>query len=313
MAHDIVTRFAPSPTGFLHIGGARTALFNWLFSKHAGGKMLLRIEDTDRARSTDEAIDAIFDGLNWLGLNADEDPVFQFSRADRHRQVVEELLAQGKAYKCYTSPEELAEMREKARAEGKSTLFRSPWRDVPESDHPEAPFVVRVKAPREGTTIIEDRVQGDVKIGNDQLDDMIVLRSDGTPVYMLAVVVDDHDMGVTHVIRGDDHLNNAARQMLVYDAMGWEVPQGRTAMAGFGTWDMTIGMLESEVGKGDFICGDRFTMADVYVGSQVDWGLSFGTMPERPAFVAYAERLRARDAYQASKAIDMALIAEAQG
>ncbi|MEM8803065.1 MAG: glutamate--tRNA ligase [Pseudomonadota bacterium] len=221
---SVVTRFAPSPTGFLHIGGARTALFNWLYARANGGKFLLRIEDTDRARSTPEATDAIFAGLRWLGLDWDDEPVSQFERADRHAEVARKMLASGKAFKCFSTQEEIEAFREDARANGRSTLFRSPWRDVPESDHPDAPFAVRVKAPRDGETVIHDQVQGDVTIRNDQLDDMIVLRSDGTPVYMLAVVVDDHDMGVTHVIRGDDHLNNAARQMLVYNAMGWDVP-----------------------------------------------------------------------------------------
>ncbi|MCV6595339.1 MAG: glutamate--tRNA ligase [Silicimonas sp.] len=221
----VVTRFAPSPTGFLHIGGARTALFNWLYARHAGGKFLLRIEDTDRARSTPEATEAIFAGMRWLGLDWDGDAISQFERADRHAEVAQEMLAAGKAYKCFSTQEEIEAFREAARAEGNSTLFRSPWRDAAEADHPDAPYVVRVKAPREGETVIRDSVQGDVTIRNDQLDDMIVLRSDGTPVYMLAVVVDDHDMGVTHVVRGDDHLNNAARQMLVYNAMGWDVPQ----------------------------------------------------------------------------------------
>ncbi|AZQ67262.1 glutamate--tRNA ligase [Silicimonas algicola] len=220
----VVTRFAPSPTGYLHIGGARTALFNWLYARHCGGKFLLRIEDTDRARSTPEATEAILKGLTWLGLDWDGEAVSQFERADRHAEVAREMLARGAAYKCFSTQDEIEAFREAARAKNESTLFRSPWRDVPEADHPDAPFAIRVKAPREGQTVIRDRVQGDVTIRNDQLDDMIVLRSDGTPVYMLAVVVDDHDMGVTHVIRGDDHLNNAARQMLVYDAMGWEVP-----------------------------------------------------------------------------------------
>ncbi len=220
----VVTRFAPSPTGYLHIGGARTALFNWLYARGRGGKFLLRIEDTDRARSTPETTDAIYRGLRWLGLDWDGDAISQFDRADRHAEVAHQMLADGTAYKCFSVPEKIAEFREKARAEGRSTLFRSPWRDVPEAEHPGAPFAIRVKAPRDGETVIRDAVQGDVKIRNDQLDDMIILRSDGTPVYMLAVVVDDHDMGVTHVIRGDDHLNNAARQMLVYSAMGWDVP-----------------------------------------------------------------------------------------
>ncbi len=220
----VVTRFAPSPTGYLHIGGARTALFNWLYARHTGGKFLLRIEDTDRARSTPEATAAIYKGLEWLGLDWDGDAISQASRADRHADVAREMLASGAAYKCFSTQEEIEAFREAARAKGESTLFRSPWRDVPESEHPDAPYAIRVKAPRDGETVIRDRVQGDVTIRNEQLDDMIVLRSDGTPVYMLAVVVDDHDMGVTHVIRGDDHLNNAARQMLVYNAMGWDVP-----------------------------------------------------------------------------------------
>ena len=221
---SVVTRFAPSPTGYLHIGSARTALFNWLYARANGGKFLLRIEDTDRARSTPEATEAIFKGLEWLGLDHDGAAISQFERADRHAEVAYQMLAAGKAYKCFSTPDEITAFREAARATGSSTLFRSPWRDVAEAEHPDAPFVIRVKAPREGVTVINDEVQGDVTIRNDQLDDMIVLRSDGTPVYMLAVVVDDHDMGVTHVIRGDDHLNNAARQMLVYAAMGWDVP-----------------------------------------------------------------------------------------
>ncbi len=220
----VVTRFAPSPTGYLHIGGARTALFNWLFARGRGGRFLLRIEDTDRARSTPEATEAIFRGLKWLGLDWDGDAVSQFDGAARHAEVAHQMLASGAAYKCFSTQEEIAAFRDAAKAEGRSTLFRSPWRDVDASEHPDAPYVVRVKAPTEGVTVIKDAVQGDVTIRNDQLDDMIVLRSDGTPVYMLAVVVDDHDMGVTHVIRGDDHLNNAARQMLVYNAMGWDVP-----------------------------------------------------------------------------------------
>jgi glutamyl-tRNA synthetase len=220
----VVTRFAPSPTGYLHIGGARTALFNWLFARRNGGKFLLRIEDTDRARSTPEATEAIFRGLTWLGLDWDGDAVSQFEGATRHAEVAQEMLESGAAYKCFSTQDEIAAFREAAKAEGASTLFRSPWRDGAEGDQPDAPFAIRVKAPREGVTVIKDAVQGDVTIRNDQLDDMIVLRSDGTPVYMLAVVVDDHDMGVTHVIRGDDHLNNAARQMLVYKAMGWDVP-----------------------------------------------------------------------------------------
>ncbi len=220
----VVTRFAPSPTGNLHIGGARTALFNWLYARHAGGSFCLRIEDTDRVRSTPEATEAIFTGLNWLGIDWDGDAVSQSERAGRHAEVAREMLARGSAYRCFLSQEEAAALRDKAKAQGHSSAFRSPWRDAPESDHPDAPYAVRVKAPDHGETKMQDRVQGDVTVLNDQLDDMIVLRSDGTPVYMLAVVVDDHDMGVTHVIRGDDHLNNAARQMLVYSAMGWDAP-----------------------------------------------------------------------------------------
>ncbi len=224
MTGQVVTRFAPSPTGFLHIGGARTALFNWLYARGRGGKFLLRIEDTDRERSTPEATQAILDGMAWLGLDHDGEVVSQFEGAARHAEVAHELLSQGKAYKCFATQDEIATFREQARAEGKSTLYQSPWRDADPASHPDAPFVVRIKAPREGTTVIRDQVQGDVTIRNDQLDDMVLLRSDGTPVYMLAVVVDDHDMGVTHVIRGDDHLNNAARQMTIYEAMGWDVP-----------------------------------------------------------------------------------------
>ncbi|WP_428541593.1 glutamate--tRNA ligase [Profundibacter sp.] len=220
----VVTRFAPSPTGYLHIGGARTALFNWLFARHHGGQFRLRIEDTDRARSTDAATAAILRGMDWLGLDHDGEVVSQFERADRHAEVARQMLDSGHAYKCFSTQEEIAAYRETARAEGKSTLFRSPWRDVEAADHPDAPYVIRMKAPRDGKTVIRDQVQGDVTFRNDQLDDMICLRSDGTPTYMLAVVVDDHDMGVTHVIRGDDHLNNAARQTLVYQAMGWDIP-----------------------------------------------------------------------------------------
>lgn len=224
MTKPVVTRFAPSPTGYLHIGGARTALFNWLYARGRGGKFLLRIEDTDRERSTPEATAAILQGLDWLGLDHDGEVVSQFEGAARHSEVANQLLAEGKAYKCFATQDEIAAFREAAKAEGKSTLYRSPWRDAAEDSHPDAPFVVRIKAPQEGETVIRDEVQGDVTIKNSQLDDMVLLRSDGTPVYMLAVVVDDHDMGVTHVIRGDDHLNNAARQMMVYEAMGWNVP-----------------------------------------------------------------------------------------
>lgn len=224
MSEKVVTRFAPSPTGFLHIGGARTALFNWLYARGRDGRFLLRIEDTDRARSTPEATQAILDGLDWLGLDYDGEPISQAARAPRHAEVAQQLLAEGKAYKCFSTQEEIQAFREAARAEGRSTLFQSPWRDADPATHPDAPHVIRIKAPREGTTVIHDRVQGDVTIRNDQLDDMVLLRSDGTPVYMLAVAVDDHDMGVTHVIRGDDHLNNAARQMMIYEAMGWPLP-----------------------------------------------------------------------------------------
>ncbi|SLN12787.1 glutamate--tRNA ligase [Pseudooctadecabacter jejudonensis] len=220
----VVTRFAPSPTGALHIGGARTALFNWLYARGNGGKFLLRIEDTDKARSTEENRQAILDGLTWLGLDWDGEPASQAANADRHAEVALQMLAEGTAYKCFSTQEEIEAFREEARANKSSTLFRSPWRDVPEADHPDGPFVIRVKAPREGSTTLHDEVQGDVTYQNDQLDDMVMLRSDGSPVYMLAVVVDDHDMGVTHVIRGDDHLANAFRQNLIYDAMGWEKP-----------------------------------------------------------------------------------------
>ncbi len=225
MTQPVVTRFAPSPTGFLHIGGARTALFSWLYARGRGGKMLLRIEDTDRERSTKEAIDAILDGLTWLGLTWDGDVVYQFSRAARHREVAEQLLAQGRAYRCYATPEELAAMREKARAEGRTRLYNGLWRDRDPSEAPAgvAP-VIRLKAPLTGETVIEDEVQGRVVWQNENLDDLVLLRSDGTPTYMLAVVVDDHDMDITHIIRGDDHLTNAARQKQIYEALGWNVP-----------------------------------------------------------------------------------------
>lgn len=221
----VVTRFAPSPTGFLHIGGARTALFNWLFARHHGGRYLLRIEDTDRKRSTPEAVEAILDGLSWLGLDGDEAPVFQLQRIERHTEVAQALLAAGEAYHCYCSPEELTEMREKARAEGRQPRYDGTWRDRDPADAPAgvAP-VVRIKAPQSGATTIVDAVQGEVTVPNEQLDDMIILRADGTPTYMHSVVVDDHDMGITHIIRGDDHLNNAFRQAVIYRAMGWEVP-----------------------------------------------------------------------------------------
>ena len=221
----VVTRFAPSPTGFLHIGGARTALFNWLFARRHGGRFLLRIEDTDRRRSTEEAVAAIYDGLSWLGLDWDAEPVSQFSRLPHHVEAARRLLEQGDAYRCYATPEELAEMRARAKAEGRATLYDGRWRD---RDPGEAPPgidpVIRFKAPRSGETVIDDAVQGAVRLFNRQLDDMVLLRSDGTPTYMLAVVVDDHDMGITHAIRGDDHLNNAFRQTQLFRALGWEPP-----------------------------------------------------------------------------------------
>ena len=225
-AKPVVTRFAPSPTGYLHIGGARTALFNWLYARGRGGKFLLRIEDTDRERSTPAATEAILQGLRWLGLDWDGDAVSQFARKDRHAEVAHQMLARGTAYKCFSTPEEIAAFRAEAESKGASyAVFQSPWRDADPSTHPAgAPYAIRMRAPRSGETLVQDAVQGTVRFGNDQLDDMIVLRSDGTPTYMLAVVVDDHDMGVTHVIRGDDHLNNAARQQMVYDAMGWDIP-----------------------------------------------------------------------------------------
>ena len=222
---SVVTRFAPSPTGYLHIGGCRTALFNWLYARHHGGKFLLRIEDTDRKRSTPEAIEAILEGMKWLGLDWDGEAVYQSTRAERHAAVARELLEAGKAYRCYCSPEELEEMRQKARAEGRSAFYDRRWRD---RDPAEAPAgvdpVVRIKAPLEGETVIEDGVQGRVTLANEQLDDMILLRADGSPTYMHSVVVDDHDMGVTQVIRGDDHLTNAFRQTVVFQALGWEPP-----------------------------------------------------------------------------------------
>src|ERR1044072_1567279 len=225
MTDQIVTRFAPSPTGFLHIGGARTALFNWLYARGRGARFLLRIEDTDRARSTEPAIEAIFDGLKWLGLDWDGEPTFQFKQAARHREVAEQMLAAGKAYYCYASPEELTEMRERARAEGRSKLYDGRWRDRDPSEAPaNVKPVIRLKAPLTGETVIEDQVQGRVVWQNENLDDLVLLRSDGNPTYMLAVVVDDHDMGVTHIIRGDDHLTNGARQKQIYEALGWDVP-----------------------------------------------------------------------------------------
>jgi glutamyl-tRNA synthetase len=222
---QIITRFAPSPTGFLHIGGARTALFNWLYAKRFGGTFLLRIEDTDRERSTEAAVAAILDGLKWLGLDWDGEAISQFARAGRHREVVDQMLASGAAYRCYASTEELEDMRQKARLEGKPMRYDGRWRD---RDPEQAPLgvapAIRLRARQEGETIIDDKVQGKVVFANKDLDDLVLLRSDGNPTYMLAVVVDDHDMAVTHVIRGDDHLTNAARQTQIYQALGWNVP-----------------------------------------------------------------------------------------
>jgi glutamyl-tRNA synthetase len=220
-----VLRFAPSPTGYLHIGGARTALFNWLYARHSGGTFLLRIEDTDRQRSTPEAIAAILEGMRWLGLDWDGQTIYQFARAERHRQIAEQLLVEGKAYRCYATQAELEEMRAKQRAEGMPLRYDGRWRDRDPCEAPaDAPFVVRLKAAQSGETVVHDVVQGEVTFANENLDDMVLLRSDGTPTYMLAVVVDDFDMGVTHIIRGDDHLNNAARQLQIIQAMGWPVP-----------------------------------------------------------------------------------------
>jgi len=233
MASDsgsVVTRFAPSPTGYLHIGGARTALFNWLYARHHGGKALLRIEDTDHKRSTQDAIDKIIEGLAWLGLDYDEEPVFQSHRAERHAVVAHQLLAAGHAYKCYATPEELEAMRSEQRAAKQPLRYDGRWRDRDPATAPEgAPFVIRLKTSNEGETVIEDAVQGSVTVRNAEIDDYVLLRADGTPTYMLAVVVDDHDMGVTHVIRGDDHLNNAFRQLPIIRAMeaiegGWPDP-----------------------------------------------------------------------------------------
>lgn len=222
----VVTRFAPSPTGFLHIGGARTALFNWLYARRNGGTYLLRIEDTDRQRSTDAAVDAILDGLSWLGLDWDGDAVSQFARKDRHAEVAQQMLAAGRAYYCYASPEELEEMRSAQKAAGQPVRYDGRWRDRDPSEAPAGVKpVIRLKAPQEGETVLKDRVQGEVTVQNAQLDDLILLRADGTPTYLLAVVVDDHDMGVTHVIRGDDHLTNTFRQIQIYNAMGWDLPE----------------------------------------------------------------------------------------
>jgi len=222
---NVVTRFAPSPTGYLHIGGARTALFNWLFARHHGGKFLLRIEDTDRARSTEEATAAIFDGLSWLGLDHDGEAVSQFSRRERHAEVARELLAKGQAYYCYATPEELAEAREAQRAAGQPLRYDGRWRDRDPKDAPAGILpTIRLKAPQTGETVVDDQVQGPVTVANAQLDDMVLLRGDGTPTYMLSVVVDDHDFGITHIIRGDDHLTNTFRQTQLYRAMGWDTP-----------------------------------------------------------------------------------------
>lgn len=222
----VVTRFAPSPTGYLHIGGARTALFNWLFTRHYGGEFKIRVEDTDRARSTEEAVEAIFDGLNWLNLKADGDIIYQYENRARHAEVAHKLLKDGKAYQCYCSKEELASMRETAKAEGRSLGYDGRWRDRDPADAPDGVDpVIRFKAPNQGEIVIRDHVQGDVTVQNKELDDMILLRADGTPTYMLSVVVDDYDMGVTHIIRGDDHLTNAARQAQLINAIGWELPE----------------------------------------------------------------------------------------
>lgn len=222
---SVITRFPPSPTGMMHIGNARTALFNWLYSRHHGGQFLVRIEDTDRERYSDEAVQVILDGLAWLGLDYDNKPESQFANKQRHIDVANELVESGKAYKCYCTPEELQEMREEAKKSGRPVAYDRRWRD---KNPPEAPAgvdpVIRVKAPLEGDMVIHDEVQGDVTVSHENLDDLIILRSDGTPTYMLAVVVDDHDMGITHVIRGDDHLNNTFRQNVIYDAMGWDQP-----------------------------------------------------------------------------------------
>lgn len=220
----VVTRFPPSPTGFMHIGTARTGLFNWLYARRHGGKMLFRIEDTDRARHSEDAVAAIVNGLHWMGLDWDGDIISQFSRSDRHAEIAHELLKSGKAYYCYCSPEELEQMREDAKTEGRATFYNRKWRDSTETPPANVKPVIRIKAPLDGERIVHDKVQGDVKVNAEQLDDFIILRADGTPTYMLAVVVDDHDMGVTHVIRGDDHLNNTFRQNVIYESMGWDIP-----------------------------------------------------------------------------------------
>ncbi len=223
---SVVVRFAPSPTGFLHIGGARTALFNWLFARHHKGVFRLRIEDTDRQRSTQAAIDAIIDGLTWLGLDWDGEIVFQFTRAARHADMARQLLDSGRAYRCYCTPEELQAMREQQRAQGLPMRYDGRWRDrSPSEAPPGVPPVIRLKVPQSGETVVRDRIQGEVRVANEQLDDMVLLRGDGTPTYMLSVVVDDHDMDVTHVIRGDDHLTNTFRQIQLYEALGWRAPE----------------------------------------------------------------------------------------
>jgi glutamyl-tRNA synthetase len=221
----IVTRFPPSPTGYMHIGTARTLLYNWLYARGRGGKVVFRIEDTDRERYDPKHVEALINGVKWLEMDYDGEVISQYERRARHVEVAQELLKAGKAYYCYCTPEELDAMREKAKAEGKPTFYDRRWRDSTQTPPEGIKPVIRIKAPLEGETTLHDQVQGDVTIKNEQLDDMIILRSDGTPVYMLAVVVDDHDMGVTHVIRGDDHLNNTFRQNLIYDAMGWDIPQ----------------------------------------------------------------------------------------
>lgn len=225
MSSNIITRFAPSPTGFLHIGGARTALFNWVYAKHMNGKMLLRIEDTDKTRSTQQATDAILNGLSWLGINWDDDVISQNSRTERHKEVAYELVKQGKAYFCYCSPKELEEMRENALAKGEIARYNGYWRDKNENEHPkDITPVIRIKIPQTGNIVINDIVQGEITFNNKDFDDFIILRSDGSPTYMHAVVVDDHDMGITHIIRGDDHLTNTAKQAILYNAIDWEMP-----------------------------------------------------------------------------------------
>ncbi|MEM7618482.1 MAG: glutamate--tRNA ligase [Pseudomonadota bacterium] len=222
---SVITRFPPSPTGMMHIGNARTALFNWLYARHSDGKFVIRIEDTDRARHSEEAVQVIMDSLEWLELNFDNTPESQFANRQRHIDVANELLAAGKAYKCYCTPEELTEMREESKKVGRPVAYDNRWRDKSEEDAPaDAPFVIRIKSPLGGHAVVNDKVQGEVQIANDHIDDFVLLRADGTPTYMLAVVVDDHDMGITHVMRGDDHLNNTFRQNVIYDQMGWDKP-----------------------------------------------------------------------------------------